>query len=45
MQFLKDAFELWLTEDRKGLAAAFVVGALAAMVVVLVRAGIVRIFS
>ena len=44
-QFLTDMFEQWLTEDRKGLAAAFVVGMLSTVVVVLVVAGLVSIFS
>jgi hypothetical protein len=41
-QFLADVFEQWLTDDRKGLATAFVVSTI---VVVLVVAGLVRIFS
>jgi hypothetical protein len=44
-QFLTNVFEQWLTDDRKGLATAFVVGMLSVSVVVLVVALLVRIFS
>ena len=44
-QFLTDVFEQWLTDDRKGLATAFVVGMLSTIVVVLVVALLVRIFG
>jgi glutathione S-transferase len=44
-QFLTDVFQQWLTEDRWGLATAFLVGMLSVVVVVLVVAGLARIFS
>jgi hypothetical protein len=44
-QFLIDVFEQWFTDDRKGLAAAFVIGMLSVSVFVLVVALLVRIFS
>jgi glutathione S-transferase len=44
-QFLTDVFQQWLTEDRWGLATAFLAGMLSVVVVVLVVAGLVRILS